>query len=861
MRPVTYFVRIFVWFSIRNMIRHRGRAVAVLVGIALGAAVFTSVRLSVHASITSFVRSMDLIAGQADLVAVRPGGRVEEQLIGPLLKHPAVKSASPVLTAYVRQKEKPDETFLLLGFDPILDRDFRQWQAGRTDDSVRDAWLGLLQKSYTVIIGETLARHHGLAAGDTVTLEHARQTVSFKILTTLAPRGLALVEGGRVAITDIATFQEFTGLQGYVDRIDVLLMPDVGVDDVRQIESLLPHGVILEPPAETKKGGARMIRAYQLNLSILSFVSLFVGMFLIYSLIALNAAARRHELAVLRSVGASARLVFLLFMTEGFSLGLVGWIAAIPLSSALVKYLLGGISETISTLFVRIRVDRLVLSGWELLLSFAITILVALLASYKPARDAMRVAPREAMSVATFGSGHATMARIAVVGCILVMLVVPLSRLPGLSDIPLPGYIATFLLFAGFSLMSPWVLRKLGDFSAPLLQRTAGEPGHLAARYVGDSGLRTAISVGALITAVALFVALVIMIHSFRHTVELWVHQTISGDLFVGSKMAEINRHRDPLPQNVVHVLQNLGDSVDIVPYRRFYLDDGHVPHQFETIAFDTFFRHAKFFWIKGVPADVIPKLIGGEGVVVSEVFTNRTGLSVGDRYRALIESSIVDLPILGVVRDYRTQGGVVFYSMRHFNERYHDSRWSWVRIYFRSRSQDLQDATEKLRADIVRCCGDTVDLISGEELRHVILRIFDETFGITLVLLVIALFVAALGIATTLVVLVLERTRELNTLYAVGADFGQIRSMIFWEAFLMVIAGECLGLLCGFFLSYLLVFVINYQSFGWTFIYRIDWAALFVSLPLIIGTALVASLPAARMVFRQSPATILREQ
>jgi putative ABC transport system permease protein len=138
---------------------------------------------------------------------------------------------------------------------------------------------------------------------------------------------------------------------------------------------------------------------------------------------------------------------------------------------------------------------------------------------------------------------------------------------------------------------------------------------------------------------------------------------------------------------------------------------------------------------------------------------------------------------------------------------------------------------------------------------------VFDETFAVTTVLLLIALFIAALGITTTLTVLVLERSRQLNTLYAVGASFKQIRTMIFWEAVFMVVLGEIAGILCGFILSYLLVYVINRQSFGWTFLYEVDWGALSLSLPLIILTALVAAIPAIRMVFRKPPATLLREQ
>ncbi len=150
---------------------------------------------------------------------------------------------------------------------------------------------------------------------------------------------------------------------------------------------------------------------------------------------------------------------------------------------------------------------------------------------------------------------------------------------------------------------------------------------------------------------------------------------------------------------------------------------------------------------------------------------------------------------------------------------------------------------------------------MAGSTLRGAVLRIFDETFAVTGVLLVIALAVAALGITTTMTVLVLERIRQLNTLLAVGGSRRQVRRMILWEAVVMVAAGEAAGLAGGFLLSVLLVFVINRQSFGWTFLYGVDWAALALSLPLILATALAAALPAVGAAFRHPPATLLRDR
>jgi putative ABC transport system permease protein len=128
MQNVLFFLRFFGWFSLRNLRKHPGRALTVLIGISLGAAVFTSVRLSVYASLDSFTQTMDLFAGTADHVLVRPGGYVPERLIADLLRHPSILHASPILSTYVRAKHGDKHSFLLIGLDPILDRNFRHWR-------------------------------------------------------------------------------------------------------------------------------------------------------------------------------------------------------------------------------------------------------------------------------------------------------------------------------------------------------------------------------------------------------------------------------------------------------------------------------------------------------------------------------------------------------------------------------------------------------------------------------------------------------------------------------------------------------------------------------------------------------------
>ncbi|HEX9909722.1 MAG TPA: ABC transporter permease, partial [Desulfatiglandales bacterium] len=446
-------------------------------------------------------------------------------------------------------------------------------------------------------------------------------------------------------------------------------------------------------------------------------------------------------------------------------------------------------------------------------------------------------------------------------GLVLIGLSWPLAKLPGLPGFPVAGYAAILCLVIGFSLLCTPVLRWMGSSLPPLLHRLAGEPAFLAARYMRDAGNRTAISVGALVTAMALFVALVIMVHSFRHTVSMWVYQTLAGDFFLRPKTAGINLYQDPLPPKAVEALRQI-KGVEIMPYRHLELRLEKVPFEFEAVPFDSLLRHGRFLLLHGDMGKIRADLVEGNGVLVSEVFMNQTGLGPGQRFKVELGAVSLDLPILGVFRDYRTRGGIVYAELSRFQKLTGDVGWSGARFFFNEPPQDLKEATDRLRAEVLRCCAreHPIEMISGVELRKEILEVFDQTFAVTTVLLLIALAVAGLGITTTLTVLVLERIRELNTLAAIGAGSGQIRSMIFWEAVLMAITGEAVGMVCGFLMSHLLIDVINLQSFGWTFLYVVDWKALLVSLPLILATALVAALPAVRLVLKSSPALVLKE-
>jgi putative ABC transport system permease protein len=853
-------VRLLRFFSWRHLAEDPWRTITVTAGIAVGVSVFLSIRLAVDASVQSFSRSMDRLVGKTEY-SIRSDGRgVPDALFAKLAALSAVRQATPILSAYVRFKDPEGEPVLLLGVDPLSERDFRgtRWLTkGETE-----AWkifVELLSEPYTLVASQDLARSYNLKAGDEILVRHGHNIASFRMVGLLDDAGAALAEGGKIAVCDVSTAQEFLGRPGVLSRIDLILTPRAGAAQRDDIKNMLPKACTLVRPDETRQAGLSMIRAYRMNLSVLSFVSLFVGMFLVFSVVSINAARRRNETAILLSLGSRPQQIFLMFLAEGAFFGLAGWLLGFPLSLLLAKQLLHLVSATITTLFVKVDVTELFLSSEEILVSFVMTLGVSIIAAYIPARETARISPREAMSPQTFERARRIRApRLAATGIGLIGLSILISRLPAVREVPAGGYAAVFMIFIGFTLLAPAVLLFLGRFAPVPMGKIFGEPGRLAANYLSGAVSRTAIAVGALITAIALFIGVSIMVASFRDTVRLWVEQNIVGDLFARPDASEINQYEVWMAPEVMNYLESHPLVEEGYAYRRIQLVDGAGPFLLEAGRLDVLSRRGRFLLMDDDEDRIMEKLVGGRGVIVSEVYANRRGLEAGDRVTLTFGGIRQNWDLLAVYRDYRTGGGVVFIDLEAFRAVYKDYHIGGINLFLEPGADP-----HTVRSDLLKRFGMKYALAAaiGKELRANILRVFDETFSITYVLMFIALLVAALGVATTLSLLIRERRKQLGTIMAVGGSPRQVRLMVVLEAFLMGGAGHVVGMGCGLILSYFLIFVVNKQSFGWTFLYRVPAWTGAISFLLILVTAVLASIPPANTASRVNLAELLKTQ
>ncbi len=152
--------------------------------------------------------------------------------------------------------------------------------------------------------------------------------------------------------------------------------------------------------------------------------------------------------------------------------------------------------------------------------------------------------------------------------------------------------------------------------------------------------------------------------------------------------------------------------------------------------------------------------------------------------------------------------------------------------------------------------------LIFGNgDLRTQAVQIFDRTFAITYALEAVAVLVAVMGVAGALLALVIDRRREIGLLRYLGASSRQVRKLILMEAGLLGALANLSGVVLGFFLSLILIFVINKQSFGWTI--RLHWpvAILLSAVTVVCGATLLAGFYPARIAVRLNPVEVVHEE
>jgi putative ABC transport system permease protein len=853
---------LFHTFIVRRLAQERLRTGTTIAGIALGVAVVIAIQLANASSVRGFATALDTMAGRTSVEITGSGAGVDETLLPSLGWLREFGVVSPVVEGDMAAVlgDGRTEAMRVLGIDILRDTELRDYRVlqdppARPGDATAGGealtiagFLELLTSPQSIVIAETFAQRHGLEVGSTLHLISGDRIQPFVIRALLGHEGPARVLDGNFVLMDIAAAQLAFDRLGRLDRIDVRLRDGIDIADaLPAIAARLPGGLSVQRPARRGEQVERMLAAFHMNLTALSWIALIVGLFLVYNTVTISVVARREEIGTLRALGVPRRQVLTLFLGEAAALGLAGAALGLGLARVLADAAVALTSSTVTTLYIATAAVPPALDLGHAALAFGIGVPLSLVAAALPAREAAGVPPTAAIRGSDVIETRFRL-RPALVAwpAALIALAAWLATLGPVGRVPVFGYLASFAVIAGAALLVPAVIYGLARLTRGLLRRALGVEGLLAHANLASAIPRLSISVGALAVALSMMVAIAVMIGSFRETVSYWVGQTLQADLFIGPGMRATPGVEQTISADVIAAVAAHPDVEAVDTFRNTEITYNGDLVMLGAGTFDVVASHGSLLFRS--PSNGLAALaaaVGTDAVVVSEAFSNKHGVRDGDAVTLPTPGGPREFRVAAVYYDYSTERGVVAMDRGTFARHYGELPPTGLTAYLREHADP-----DTVRAGILGALdeGHRVFIYTNRSLRQEVLRIFDSTFAITYALEAIAVFVAMLGVAGTLLTLVIERRRDLALLRLVGADRRQVRRMVVIEAGLIGAVSQAVGLGMGLGLSLILIYVINVQSFGWTIQFHLP--ALFLAqatVAVIVATAVSGIYPARR--------------
>jgi putative ABC transport system permease protein len=832
---------LFRTLILRPLRRDLLRTMLTIVAVALGVGVVIAIDLAGDAATGSFRSSLETLVGKTDLEIVANGG-VDERWMAALTALPVNARFAPVIEVQGALERIGSVT--VYGVDFVSER--HEERAG--------AWPFARDLDSAMVVSSGLARRLGLKEGG-----HFSLTLSDRA-RNLEVTGIADAKDAEFILLDIAALQRALGQYGKVDRIDVFDSPQEDFSRVeREVRATLPAGYRIEKPGTRSEENQRMLRAFRWNLRVLSYISLVVGAFLIYNTISVSVVRRRNEIGVLRAVGASRRRVLWLFLGEALLFGVAGSLVGIAFGRVMAEGAVSLIADTVNSLYVSSRPAEVALNLPAAVAAMAGGVVVAILSALAPACEAMQVAPVEAMRRGAHEHESRMHARrnlwLAAVAGIMALA---LSLVRPVEGKPVAGYAATLLAVVAMALAAPAAVTGLAAGTRSASGRLFGPEGLLAVRGLAAALARTSVVVGALATAIAMMASVGIMVGSFRETVIVWLDTQLRADLYV-RPAARAGAGEHPALSSEVPAIVGAVHGVESVDI--FHALEFEYEGQRATLgagSAEIVRRHGRLRFLPGQDRDVILRsLAGRDRVIVSEPFANKHNVHANDVLSLSLGDRLVKVAVAGVYYDYSSERGLVIFDRSTLRKYLPNLPATNLAVYVRP-GVDPAEVRHMVEGRLAKY---RVTVAPNRALRQNAVTIFDRTFAITYALEGVAIAVAMLGAANSLLAMVLDRRREFGLLRYLGAAPAQVRRMILLEAGFLGIAANLLGLALGLVLSLVLIYVINKQSFGWTIQFHPPFAMLAGASALVWLTTVLAGIYPARAAARINPIEVIHEE
>jgi putative ABC transport system permease protein len=690
------------------------------------------------------------------------------------------------------------------------------------------------ETSGEVVLDDRSADNAGYEVGDTVAMISTgkQPTLEAELVGTAEFAGGGLA-GATLVLFDTATAQDIflDGKDAY-DSIAVTAEPGVSQRElVDAVAPVVPQDLEVvtgdELADETEELIGTALGFLNTFLLIFAAIALVVGTFLIINTFSILVAQRSRELALLRAMGASRRQVTRSVLLEALVVGFVG---------STLGLLLGvGLAVGLRALFASFGLDlsgtALVFAPRTVVVSYVVGMLVTLVAAYLPARRAARIAPVAAMRD-DIALPESSVRRRTIAGAVLAVLGVALMVAglagEGGSGASMVG-IGVFAVLLAVALMSPVLGRPVLLGLGALYTRMFGTVGTLATQNSLRNPRRTAATASALMIGLALVSTMSVLGASVNKSIEVGVEKEFTTDFllssptFTGFSTAIADEVADT--PGVGEVVQMQAVQVDVDGEGLFVTvgDPQQVDDAYELTAAEG-------------TVD-----IGDGQIAVSEGTATSRGWSVGDTVTLGFASGDIEAEVGGVFETSNVVGSALLpFSVLEEAQIPREDFAVGVNAAEGTDPAQLGEDLDAVVADLP-----TVTVQDQEEFIDAQREQINQLLFLIYALLGLAIVIAVLGIINTLALSVIERTREVGLLRAVGLSRRQLRRMVRLEAIAIAVLGAVLGVVMGLVFGAVLQRAVADQ--GITDL-AIPWVqlAVFVVVAAVVGV-LAAVLPARR--------------